>query len=66
MRLIPSKDPFSLQQNGEKDPSEKEECTTMIARIWRGVTSAEQADEYFEYLMKKRIPFGTGTKGNAL
>src|SRR5262245_65327274 len=28
----------------------------MLARIWRGVTSAEKADEYLDYLNRTGIP----------
>jgi heme-degrading monooxygenase HmoA len=36
----------------------------MIARIWRGVTSAEQADEYFEYLMETGLKDYRAVPGN--
>jgi len=42
----------------------KEKCTTMIARIWRGVTSAEQAEEYFEYLMETGLKDYRAVPGN--
>jgi heme-degrading monooxygenase HmoA len=36
----------------------------MIARIWHGVTQAEKADEYSEYLNKTGIPDYKATRGN--
>lgn len=36
----------------------------MIARIWHGVTKAEQANEYLEYLNKTGIPDYQNTPGN--
>ena len=36
----------------------------MIARMWRGVTSAEQADEYLAYLMKTGIKDYRAVPGN--
>ena len=36
----------------------------MIARIWRGVTSAERAEEYFEYLMKTGLKDYRAVPGN--
>ena len=36
----------------------------MIARIWRGVTSAEQAEEYFEYLMETGLKDYRAVPGN--
>ncbi len=36
----------------------------MIARIWRGVTPASKANEYFEYLMATGIKDYRETKGN--
>ena len=36
----------------------------MIARIWRGVTSAEQAEEYFEYLMETGLKDHRAVPGN--
>jgi heme-degrading monooxygenase HmoA len=36
----------------------------MIARIWKGVTQAERADEYYEYIKITGIPGLTQTAGN--
>ena len=36
----------------------------MIARIWRGVTSAEQAEEYFAYLMETGLKDYRAVPGN--
>ncbi len=36
----------------------------MIARIWTGVTRAEQAEEYHEYIKRTGIPGLTQTPGN--
>lgn len=36
----------------------------MIARIWRGVTSAEQAEEYFEDLMETGLKDYRAVPGN--
>ncbi len=36
----------------------------MIARIWRGVTSAEQAEEYLEYLMETGLKDYRAVPGN--
>ena len=36
----------------------------MIARIWRGVTAADRAEEYLEYLRKTGIADYTATPGN--
>jgi len=36
----------------------------MLARIWRGVTSAEKADEYLDYLNRTGIPDYRATPGN--
>src|SRR5579859_1782205 len=36
----------------------------MIARIWRGVTPASKANEYFEYMMATGIKDYFETKGN--
>ncbi len=36
----------------------------MIARLWHGVTNAENADEYLEYLNKTGIPDYKATPGN--
>jgi heme-degrading monooxygenase HmoA len=36
----------------------------MIARIWRGWTSSEDADAYVEYLEQTGIPAYRGTAGN--
>lgn len=35
-----------------------------IARIWRGVTSAEQAEAYFEYLMQTGLKDYRAASGN--
>ena len=36
----------------------------MIARMWHGVTAAERADEYLDYLNKTGVPDYRETKGN--
>ncbi len=36
----------------------------MIARIWRGVTSAEKAEEYFAYLMETGLKDYHAVPGN--
>ena len=36
----------------------------MIARIWRGVTSAEKAEQYFEYLMETGLKDYRTVPGN--
>ncbi len=36
----------------------------MIARIWHGVTTAAQADEYVEYLKQTGLPDYAATAGN--
>ena len=36
----------------------------MIARMWRGVTPAEKADEYFEYLMETGLKDYRAIPGN--
>ena len=36
----------------------------MIARIWRGVTSAEQAEEYLAYLMETGLKDYRAVPGN--
>ncbi|SRR5581483_2218822 len=36
----------------------------MIARMWRGVTPAEKADEYFEYLMETGLKDYRAVPGN--
>jgi heme-degrading monooxygenase HmoA len=36
----------------------------MIARIWHGVTSAAQSDEYVDYLKKTGLPGYRATEGN--
>ena len=36
----------------------------MIARMWRGVTSAEQADEYLAYLMETGLKDYRAVPGN--
>ena len=36
----------------------------MIARIWRGLTSAEQAEEYLAYLMKTGLKDYRAVPGN--
>ena len=36
----------------------------MIARIWRGVTEAAQADQYLDYLQATGIPEYRATPGN--
>ncbi len=36
----------------------------MIARMWRGVTSAEQAEEYFVYLMETGLKDYRAVPGN--
>ena len=36
----------------------------MIARIWRGVTSAEQAEEYFAYLIETGLKDYRAVPGN--
>jgi heme-degrading monooxygenase HmoA len=36
----------------------------MIARIWRGVTSAEKAEQYFEYLMETGLKDYRAVPGN--
>lgn len=36
----------------------------MIARIWTGITRAEQEDEYYEYIKKTGVPGLTQTPGN--
>ena len=36
----------------------------MIARIWRGVTAADRAEEYLEYLRKTGLHDYTTTPGN--
>lgn len=36
----------------------------MIARIWHGVTSADKADAYVEYLNKTGLPDYAATEGN--
>ncbi|UCC44613.1 MAG: antibiotic biosynthesis monooxygenase [Candidatus Zixiibacteriota bacterium] len=36
----------------------------MIARIWSGVTSADRADEYNDYIEKTGVPALTQTRGN--
>ena len=36
----------------------------MIARVWKGTTRAEQADEYFEYLQRTGVDHCRRTPGN--
>lgn len=36
----------------------------MIARIWHGVTAAERADEYLDYLNETGVPDYRETEGN--
>ena len=36
----------------------------MIARIWRGATAADRADEYLEYLKRTGVADYTATPGN--
>ena len=36
----------------------------MIARLWHGVTQADKADEYGEYLERTGIPDYKATRGN--
>ena len=36
----------------------------MLVRIWHGVTPAEKADEYFDYLNRTGIPDYRATPGN--
>lgn len=36
----------------------------MIARVWRGATSASKADEYLEYLKRTGVSQCVGTPGN--
>lgn len=36
----------------------------MIARIWHGVTAAEKADEYLDYLNETGVPDYRATEGN--
>jgi heme-degrading monooxygenase HmoA len=36
----------------------------MIARIWRGATAADRADEYLEYLKETGVADYTATPGN--
>lgn len=36
----------------------------MIARIWHGVTAAERADEYLDYLNETGVPDYRATEGN--
>ncbi len=36
----------------------------MIARIWHGVTAAEKADEYLDYLNETGVPDYRETEGN--
>ncbi len=36
----------------------------MIARIWRGITSASKADEYLDYLNTNFVPDCQATTGN--
>ncbi len=36
----------------------------MIARMWHGVTAAERADEYLDYLNETGVPDYRETKGN--
>ncbi len=36
----------------------------MIARIWHGVTAAEKAEEYLDYLNETGVPDYRATKGN--
>lgn len=36
----------------------------MIARVWRGTTRAEQADAYYEYLLKTGAAACAATAGN--
>jgi heme-degrading monooxygenase HmoA len=36
----------------------------MIARIWRGVTAAEKAEQYFEYLMETGLKDYQAVPGN--
>jgi heme-degrading monooxygenase HmoA len=42
----------------------KEERTMMIARIWRGVTPAEKADQYLEYLVETGLKEYRAVPGN--
>lgn len=37
----------------------------MIARFWHGVTSADKAETYYDYLQKTGIPHYQATEGNA-
>ncbi len=36
----------------------------MIARIWNGVTAADRADKYYDYIKATGVPGLTGTPGN--
>lgn len=36
----------------------------MIARVWRGVTNAEKADQYYDYLMRTGVKDYSQTAGN--
>ncbi|HEY5803798.1 MAG TPA: antibiotic biosynthesis monooxygenase [Lysobacter sp.] len=36
----------------------------MIARLWHGITLAEDADEYLEFLRRRAVPDYSGTPGN--
>jgi heme-degrading monooxygenase HmoA len=44
--------------------SVKEKGTAMIARIWRGVTPAEKAEQYLDYLLKTGLKDYRATPGN--
>jgi len=39
-------------------------ATTMLARVWRGVTPAEKADEYADYLRATGLPEYRAVEGN--
>jgi heme-degrading monooxygenase HmoA len=47
-----------------KDKCPQRKGAIMLARIWHGVTLAEKADEYLDYLNRTGIPDYRATPGN--
>jgi heme-degrading monooxygenase HmoA len=51
-------------ESAKKFLAEKKRGTTMIARMWRGVTPAEKAEQYMDYLVKTGLKDYRATPGN--
>jgi len=46
------------------ETQKEEEATTVIVRIWHGVTSTEKAEQYLEYVMETGVKDYRAVSGN--